>query len=157
MNTPLAHRPNDSVQRWVCFRVAGQDYGLPIERVQEVLREAAIEPVPGTTALVLGVINLRGQIVTVLDLRARLGLPLQAPVDLAARRIVVLDLHGERFGLQVDEVADVLKLADAAIKPAPPVGSATSEVRVAGMYSRDGRLLTLLDADTLLSGARLAV
>lgn len=154
MSVALAHRGADAVQRWVCFRVAGQDYGLPIERVQEVLREAPIEPVPGTTALVLGVINLRGQIVTVLELGARLGLD-PVPADPAAQRIVVLDIGDERFGLRVDEVTDVLKLADAAIKPAPGVGSASADLRVAGLYNRDGRLLTLLDADTLLTGAHL--
>jgi purine-binding chemotaxis protein CheW len=155
MSAVMANRAGDALQRWVCFRVGGQDYGLPIERVQEVLRDAAIEPVPGTTALVLGVINLRGQIVTVLDLRERLALPVGADVDPAATRIIVLDIAGERFGFRVDAVADVLKLADAAIKPAPGVGASSSEVRVAGLYNRERRLLTLLDADSLLLGATL--
>lgn len=155
MNAPLSRRVEDRPSRWVCFVVAGQEYGLPIERVQEVLRDAVIEPVPGTQPVVLGVVNLRGCVVTVLDLRTRLGLAAgQPPASPADRRIIVLDLGGELFGLAVDAVAEVLKLADAAIKPAPPVGSADGSARPAGMVSRDGRLLTLIEPDSLVQELR---
>ena len=154
MNAPLARRVEDRLSRWVCFVVAGQEYGLPIERVQEVLRDAVIEPVPGTQPVVLGVVNLRGCVVTVIDLRTRLGLTAGPAASPANRRIIVLDLGGELFGLAVDAVAEVLKLADAAIKPAPPVGSAEGSARPAGMVSRDGRLLTLIEPDSLAQDLR---
>lgn len=145
-------RRDDSLSRWVCFGVGDQVFGLPILAVQEVLRNADIEPVPGATAQVLGVINLRGNVVTVLDLRVRLGLPTVAPGE--DSRIVIVEHHGESFGLLVDRIADVRKVIDAAIKPVPDVGASRSAVRVRGIYDRDGSSLTLLDQAGLIEDAR---
>ncbi len=157
MTALMIRRNEDRLSRWVCFVVAGQDYGLPIERVQEVLRDTAVEPVPGTQPVVLGVINLRGNVVTVLDLRIRMGISASdaaVPVADADRRIIVLELGGELFGLAVDAVAEVLKLADAAIKPSPQVGDAGAMPRAAGLVSRDQRLLTLIEPESLIEGLR---
>lgn len=156
MTVQMTRRREDHVSRWVCFVVAGQNYGLPIEQVQEVLRDTTVEPVPGTLPVVMGVINLRGNVVTVLNLRARMGLeaPSAESCTPSDRRIIVLQLGGELFGFCVDAVAEVLKLADAAIKPAPKVGDAAASVRVAGCVSRDGELLTLIDAESLIEGLR---
>ncbi len=152
-----ARRNEDRLLSWVCFAVGAQGYGLPIERVQEVLNGVPVEPVPGTSAVVVGVINLRGSVVTVLDLRSCLDSS-QAQAngrDPAARYcIIVLDLGGELFGLCVDSVAEVLKLPTAAIKPAPRVGDADGSARAQGLFSRNGRLLTLLDPESLLDGLR---
>jgi purine-binding chemotaxis protein CheW len=145
-------RKDDSVSRWVCFGVGDQIYGLPILAVQEVLRDTDIEPVPGASQQVLGVLNLRGNVVTVLDLRVRLGLP-PAPAD-GDSRIVIVEHSGESFGLLVDRVADVRKIVDAAIKHAPDIGAAHSAVRVHGVYTRDGGMLTLLDKDSLVGDLR---
>ncbi|HEX4895684.1 MAG TPA: chemotaxis protein CheW [Solimonas sp.] len=149
--TALRHRRDDSVSRWVCFGLGEQLYGLPIAGVQEVLRPGDIESVPGTAPVVLGVINLRGNVVTVLDLRLRLGLP-SRPLD-ADSRIVVIEHGGETFGLLVDRVADVRKIPDAAVKPAPQVGAGAS-LHSEGVYSRDGEILTLLASRTLITDAR---
>lgn len=146
--SPERRRKDDNVSRWVCFGVSDQIYGLPILAVQEVLREAQIEPVPGAAPQVLGVINLRGNVITVLDLRLRLGFP--APAAGAESRIVVVDHRGESFGLLVDRVADVRKVIDAAVKPAPNVGAGNSSARVHGVYTRDGELVTLLDPGSLI-------
>jgi len=156
MSALMIRRREDRVSRWVCFVVAGQHYGLPIEQVQEVLRDTTVEPVPGTLPLVMGVINLRGNVVTVLNLRARMGLNGAEPESLlpSDRRIIVLQLTGELFGFCVDAVAEVRKLADAAIKPAPKVGDAAGTVRVAGCVSREGELLTLIDPESLVEGLR---
>jgi len=152
-----ARRNEDRLSSWVCFAVGAQGYGLPIERVQEVLNGIPVEPVPGTSAVVVGVINLRGSVVTVLDLRTCLD---RSQVrtgrgDLEAKYcIIVLDLGGELFGLCVDSVAEVLKLPTAAIKPAPRVGDADGSARALGVFSRNDRLLTLLDPESLLDGLR---
>lgn len=145
-------RKDDSVSRWVCFGVGDQVYGLPILAVQEVLRDTDIEPVPGASQQVLGVLNLRGNVVTVLDLRVRLGLP-PTPAT-ADSRIVIVEHAGESFGLSVDRVADVRKVIDGAIKHAPDIGAATTAVRVHGVYIRDGGMLTLLDKDSLIGDQR---
>ena len=128
-------RKDDSVSRWVCFGVGDQVYGLPILAVQEVLRDTEIEPVPGATRHVLGVLNLRGNVVTVIDLRVRLGLPPTSPDG--DSRVVIVEHQGESFGLLVDRVADVRKIIDAAIKHAPDIGAAHTAVRVHGVYIRD--------------------
>jgi purine-binding chemotaxis protein CheW len=155
MSALLLRRGDDSLSRWVCFGLGTQCYGLPILRVREVLRDAAIEPVPGTGAQVLGVINLRGQVVTVLDLSVRLGLP--PADDHNDVRIVVVEYRQELFGLRVDCVADVRKINDSAVMPAPEVGAVRADgvpAAMCGLYLRDGELLTLLDADALIAGAR---
>ncbi|HSW11905.1 MAG TPA: chemotaxis protein CheW [Solimonas sp.] len=147
-----ARREDQVLSRWVCFELAGQLYGLPIAQVQEVLADSIIEPVPGTSELVCGVINLRGNVVTVVDLRRRFG---YAANQTPQTRIVVVDHGSESIGLCVDRVADVRKLADGAIKPAPATGSASEAAGIRGVVSRSGELLTLLDLPTLLSNTPL--
>lgn len=142
-------RAQDDSTRWVTFELAGQLYGLEILKVQEVLADTEIESVPGAAAQILGVANLRGAIVTILDLRLRLGLaarPLSAPVC-----CVVVDGHGESVGLRVDRVVDVRRIADGAIKRAPATGGEAASSGVIGVVTRPGELLTLLDADRLVS------
>lgn len=144
----VAGRRDDHLSRWVCFALDRQLYGLPIHDVLEVLCQFDIEPVPGAAAEVLGVINLRGTVVTVIDLRRRLGVA-AAAAD-ADTRIVVIEQEGERFGLLVDRVADVRKVIEGAIKAVPDVGAGGHEARVHGVYTRDGDLLTLLDTGSLI-------
>jgi purine-binding chemotaxis protein CheW len=139
-------REGDVVRRWIGFELAGQLYGVPILAVQEVLASAEIEPVPGTPGEVLGVINLRGQIVTVVDLRLRLGLP--AAVG-AGGPLVVFDAPGETLAARVDRVTHVRRIPDPAIKPAPRAGSAPCAA-VIGVVTRDAELMTLLDVPALV-------
>jgi purine-binding chemotaxis protein CheW len=139
-------REGDVVRRWIGFELAGQLYGVPILAVQEVLASAEIEPVPGTSREVLGVINLRGQIVTVVDLRLRLGLP--AAKD-ATGPLVVFDAPGETLAARVDRVTHVRRIPDPAIKPAPRAG-ATPCAAVIGVVTRDAELMTLLDVPAMM-------
>ncbi|WP_043115032.1 chemotaxis protein CheW [Solimonas soli] len=137
--------------RWVCFGLGAQDYGLAIGQVREVLKLTPIEPVPGTPPTIPGVINLRGQVVTVVDLRRHLGLP--APPPGVEARIVIVMHEGETFGLLVDRIGDISKIAAGAIKPLPGLHRDGDRFRFVGVAScGQGRLLTLLDADALLAG-----
>jgi len=143
-----ARRGDGVVTRWVGFQVEGQSYALDILRVQEVLAAAEIEPVPGTPPAVMGVINLRGRIVTVIDLRRCLGFGGAAPDRPCC--VIVAEIEGEPIGLRVDGVAEICSVAAAAIKPAPPTRGRTADPLVRGVVSRgDGGMLTLLDADSL--------
>lgn len=137
-------RNGDTARRWIGFDLAGQAYGVPILSVQEVLATAEIEPVPGSPAGVLGVINLRGQIVTVFDLRVRLGLPAAA----CTGPLVVFDGGSEVVAARVDRVADVRRIADGAIKTAPQSGQ-VGHPAVAGLVTRNGEMTTLLDPKAL--------
>jgi purine-binding chemotaxis protein CheW len=150
MSEPGMGRRRDDVRsRWVSFELARQHFAVDILQVQEVLASAQIEPVPRAPADVLGVINLRGSIVTVIDLRTRLGL---APADDGAPGCVVIVLvEGQAVGLRVDRVQEVLNIASAAIKPAPQIGARAQAGRIRGVVSREHDLLTLLDAPLLLS------
>ena len=140
-NNPPAFR------RWICFSLAGQAYGVDIGRVREVLAEVQIEPVPGAPTAVLGVINLRGQIVTVLDLRAWLG---REPMTKVAR-VMVLEHAGAMLGLAVDAVSDVLRLTPDAIKPVPRSGDSLRPDFIEGLTAREDGLLTLVNFDALLA------
>lgn len=131
-------------QRWVRFELAGQWYGVAILEVQEVLAQAAIEPVPGAPADVLGVINLRGSIVTVLDLRRRLGLTPLA--DAASAALIVARIPGaQALGLAVDRIIDVAAFADTEIQPPPAVAATRSAQCLRGIVSREESLLSLID------------
>ncbi|UDF36763.1 UNVERIFIED_ORG: chemotaxis protein CheW [Shinella sp. XGS7] len=96
----------------LCFRAGGQEYGLPLRSIQEIRSHQSALPIPGQDSAVLGVLDLRGQVIALLDLRRLLGLP-PAPAEDAALRAVIVLVHEERrLGLVVDEVLDVL--------PVPP-------------------------------------
>lgn len=142
-----AFRAGDTVRRWIGFELSGQRYGVPILSVQEVLAQAEIEPVPGTASQILGVINLRGQIVTVIDLRRRLGL---SPAASEAGPLIVFDTGGEILAARVDRVTQVTQIADSAIRPAPATGPVRTAA-VQGLVARDAGLMTLLDVPALLA------
>ncbi|MBI2382660.1 MAG: chemotaxis protein CheW [Gammaproteobacteria bacterium] len=139
------------MSRWVCFALGGQLYGVDVLKVQEVLRMPEITPVSGAPAHVLGVINLRGAIVTVMDLRSRMSLPPQAAT--AASRVVVVDYDNLNVGLVVDRVADVMQLRAEEIAPAPNVGGGPSNKEVRGVVHRNGELVILLDLVQLLNAS----
>jgi purine-binding chemotaxis protein CheW len=133
---------------YVTFMTAGQIFGLPIERVQEVFRPTRITPVPLAGAQIAGVLNLRGRIVTAIDMRSRLEL--QARGGGAAPMAIGIESGGESFGLLVDSLGEVLKLPDAEREP-NPINLDRKLARVAaGVYRLDGQLLVVLDIDRVL-------
>ncbi|MCC6715706.1 MAG: chemotaxis protein CheW [Gammaproteobacteria bacterium] len=139
----------DPVLRWVTFRLGDETYGINVMQVQEVLRMTEIAPVPGAPHYVLGIINLRGNVVTVLDTRARFGLEARETDD--ATRIVIIETDGHIVGILVDSVAEVVNLRGSEIETAPNVGNSESARYIQGVYSRDGGILILVDVNKLLS------
>lgn len=105
--------------QWVLARLEGLDYAVPVADVVEVLRLVALTPLPDSPPWMLGMLNMRGRGVPVLDLRRRLGLtPIEFGLDAA---IVVVENAGRTVGLLVDEVAEVVEIADESLEP--PAGS----------------------------------
>ena len=151
---PLARRDDGELGRWVGFQLAGQSYALDIRKVQEVLVAAEIEPVPGAPRAVLGVINLRGRIVTVVDPALCLGFP--AGGNAGRCTVVVADSGDDTLGLRVDSVAEVCSVAAGAIKPAPPIHGRQPDPLVRGIVRRGELMLTLLEADQLAQRAAAA-
>ncbi len=144
---PKRRAEDTRISRWVGFELDGKKFALRIDDVREVLATAAIEAVPGAPPLILGVINLRGRIVVVLDLRQRLDM---APGSTHEGCVIIVDLHHELVALRVDRIAALCTVADAAIKPAPVAANKRGDEAVYGFVSRDGGLLTLLDVKRLL-------
>ena len=140
---------NDSVMQCVTFRLEDEIYGINVMQVQEVLRVTEIAPVPGAPAYVLGIINLRGNVVTVVDTRERLGLG-SKEVD-ESTRIVIIEADKMVVGILVDAVAEVVDLRMSEIESAPSVGNDESSKYIQGVASRDGELLILVDLNKLLN------
>jgi len=144
-----AVNPQDEVLQWVTFRLEGEAYGINVMQVQEVLRVSEITPVPGSPSYILGIINLRGNVVTVLDTRMRFGLPPHETDD--ASRVVIVESNGNVLGILVDSVAEVVYLRSSDIETAPNVGNDESSKYIQGVYSNEGNLLILVDVNKLLS------
>jgi len=140
---------NDEVLQWVTFKLDSETYGINVMQVQEVLRYSEIAPVPGAPRYVLGIINLRGNVVTVIDTRQRFGLE---PADISDNtRIVIIEAEKQVIGILVDSVAEVVYLKNSEIDEAPNVGNDDSARFIQGVSNREGELLILVDLNQLLS------
>jgi purine-binding chemotaxis protein CheW len=148
MNQVANSASSNTVMRWVTFRLDNEIYGINVMQVQEVLRVSEIAPVPGAPGYVLGIINLRGNVVTVMDTRSRLGLPCKEIDD--ATRIVIVEASKIVVGILVDSVAEVVDLSSSEVESAPNVGSDESSKYIQGVASREGELLILMDLNKLL-------
>ncbi|WP_448247495.1 chemotaxis protein CheW [Thalassotalea agariperforans] len=140
---------NDEVLQWVTFKLDSETYGINVMQVQEVLRYSEIAPVPGAPAYVLGIINLRGNVVTVIDTRSRFGLVSAEITD--NTRVVIIESEKQVIGILVDSVAEVVYLKKSDIDLAPNVGNDESAKFIQGVSNRDGELLILVDLNKLLT------
>lgn len=143
------------VHQLASFKLAGEEYGIDIAVVQEIVRMSTVTRVPRAPEFIEGVINLRGKIVPVLDLRKRFGMPAVEPTK--ATRIIIIEVAGKTVGLIVDAVREVLRLSSDAIDPTPEM--VTSEVDAAffkGVGKLEDRLIILLDLNRLLDAGELS-
>lgn len=148
-NTAVESVSDDTVIQLVTFRLKDETYGINVMQVQEVLRVTEIAPVPGAPPYVLGIINLRGNVVTVIDTRTRFGLPTTEVDD--ASRIVIIESDEQVVGILVDSVAEVVELNHTEIDSAPNVGNEESSRYIQGVASRDDDLLIVVDLNKLLT------
>ena len=139
----------DVVIQLVTFRLEEEAYGINVMQVQEVLRVTEIAPVPGAPDYVLGIVNLRGNVVTVIDTRSRFGLPTAEITD--ASRIVIIESGEEVIGILVDSVSEVVELHESEIELAPSVGTEESSRYIQGVATRSDDLLIVVDLNKLLS------
>lgn len=137
----------------VSFQVGGEEFGLDILRVQEIIRIQQLTRVPNSPEVVDGVINLRGKVIPVIALRKRFGLEMQ-PYD-KQTRIVVVEVRGTVLGFIVDSVSEVLRLPAETIEAPPRLGRVEREF-VSGVGKLESRLLILLDVDRLLQESEAA-
>lgn len=139
---------SDPLLQWVTFRLAEENYGINVMQVREVLRMTEIAPVPGAPDYVLGIINLRGNVVTVIETRRRFSLPSAETDD--ATRIVIVESGGHVLGMLVDSVAEVVSLRGSEVDTPPNVGTDESSKYIQGVFSRQEDILILIDINKLL-------
>ena len=140
---------SEHLTEYVTVMIGGQLFGLPISRVQDVFMPERITRVPLSAPEIAGVLNLRGRIVTAIDMRRRLGLPTRTgDKPLMA---VGIELKGESYGLLIDTVGEVMKLSEATLEP-NPVNLDARLARVSGGVHRlDGQLMVILDVEHVLN------
>jgi len=142
---------NDNIEgamsEFVTAMIGGQLFGLPISRVQDVFMPERLTRVPLASSEIAGVLNLRGRIVTV-DMRARLGLPKND--DGKPPMAVGVDLRGESYGLLIDQIGEVLKLADEGREENPVNLDPRMAKLAGGVHRLDGQLMVVLDVDRVL-------
>jgi purine-binding chemotaxis protein CheW len=142
---------NRDMIEYVTVVIGGQLFGLPIERVQDVFMPDAMTRVPLSAQEIAGVLNLRGRIVTAIDMRRRLGLPPKAKDVAGPLYAVGVERAAEAYGLLIDSVGEVMSLSTASLE-ANPVNLDPRWVAIsAGVHRLDGRLLVVLDVDRVLA------
>ncbi|MFI5087370.1 MAG: chemotaxis protein CheW [Terriglobales bacterium] len=136
----------------VGFRIGRETFGLPISLVHEIVRPPEITNVPHAPEYVEGVMNLRGRIVPVIDLRRRFG---GAIANSRKNRVLVVDVESRAVGLIVDSASEVLKISDAQIEPPPNVLTDAATSYVTGVAKHQGRLIILVDLKRILQSGEL--
>ena len=141
----------------VTFRVGTELFGVPISAVQEIVRVPAIARIPQSPDFVEGVINLRGRVITVIDMRKRLGQPALNIHDGENKkaRILVVEADRRLVGVIVDEVAEVLRLAEDQTEPAPPMVAGLSNQYIRGVGKLQDDLLILMEIEKILTAEQL--
>lgn len=133
----------------VSFRLAREEYGIEITKVQEIILLGEITRVPQTPEFIKGLINLRSTVIPVVDLRLRFGLPAEEPTD--ETRIMVVNVGSKTLGVIVDAVSEVLRVSQEQIVPPPPTVAGLGHEYLTGLVKLDNRLLILLNIDKILS------
>jgi purine-binding chemotaxis protein CheW len=138
----------------VSFDLGTEEFGIDILKVQEINRMVSITRIPQAPHYVEGVINLRGKVIPVIDLRTKFGL--ESKDRDKNSRIVVCDVDGSIVGMVVDGVSEVLRVAASTVEPAPEITQGTGQRYVKGVVRLDDRLLLLLDISRLAAEAKVA-
>ena len=140
---------NDTAQReLIAFRIGTQEFCVDIMSVREIRGWTPATPLPRSPGYMKGVINLRGTVLPIIDLGARFGLPTTEPT--ARHVIMVAHIGGRTVGLLVDAVSDILQMSDASGQPTPDVASEHVKSFVKGIFSIDGRMISLIELDHVL-------
>lgn len=153
-----SHAPRPAVeadiQVVVCV-VAGERYAIEVGRVHEIIRLSAITTLPGADRAFSGVINLRGRVIPIMDVRQRFGLPDAPPSRLS--RIVIADAGGVQIGLVVDAVNEVVHIAASDIEPTPALAAGAAAEHLTGIARTADGLIVMLDLEGLLADRTAAV
>ena len=140
----------------VVFRIGPEEFAMDISLAREIVEMRPVTPVPETRDYVEGVMNLRGNLLPVLDLRKRLraGNRLKGGSSgrMSEKRIIIVTMDGKQLGLIVDAASEVIRITDSMIEPPPEVITELGVDYIAGLINADGRFITLLDTVKALQG-----
>ena len=144
--------------KYLTFKLDAEEFGLEILKVQEIIKMMDITRVPRTPAFVRGVINLRGKVIPVVDLRLKFDM--EGKINTDKTCVIVVTVRRTTgsvvMGIIVDEVSEVLDVAGSSIEPAPEFGSSVDTSFILGMGKVGERVVTLMDVDRVLSGEEVA-
>jgi purine-binding chemotaxis protein CheW len=140
-----------SDEQVVVLEVAGASYAVNISAIAEIIPRPTIVTVPRAPMFVEGIIDLRGRVIPVVDLRGRLGLTVEG----AANRVVVAEVRGQTIGMIVDGVTEVLRLPSGSVEPPPKAATGPDSAFLRGVARLEGRLILLLDLDLVLNGGEI--
>ncbi len=143
----LTESQKGELLQYLTFKLIDETYGINVMRIKEVLRYSEIAPVPGAPGYVLGIVNLRGNVVTVVDTRVRFSLPDCTVTD--DTRIIIIEHDGEQIGLLVDAVQEVFYLYQGEIEQSPSVGNDAALQFIHGVYQKEEELVILLELDRM--------
>jgi len=136
--------------RWISFYLGAERYAIEVEGVREILRVNKILPVPGAAHFILGITNIRGSVVTVIDGRNRFDLPIKEQDDLS--RIIIMEYMGDVIGVVVDSVADVVDIKISDINANPRMNAHNGNKYIRGVVTRSEGLIIILNAEKFISG-----
>jgi purine-binding chemotaxis protein CheW len=142
-------RDDGELRQLISFEVGEEEYGLEILGVKEVIRIREITRLPRAPSFVKGIINLRGDVIPIIDLRDRFGLEHQEYT--AMTRVIVVDVEGRLVGMVVDAASQVMRIPADQIEQPPPIVGGLSAEYIKGIGKLDDRLVILLDIDRILS------
>jgi purine-binding chemotaxis protein CheW len=154
MDTALTRHDGELLQL-VTFSISDEEFGVDILKVQEIIRTMEISKVPRSPDFVEGVINLRGKVIPIIDLRRRFGLEYKEHDK--DTRIIVIEIAEVIVGFVVDAVSEVLRIPANTVEPPPPVVAGMDSEYISGVGKLENSLLILLDLDKLLSSDDMAV
>ena len=159
MNDPAGNRtPSNSDiagREFLAFKLGKEEYGIDILKVQEIRGYEAVTRIASAPEFIKGVINLRGIIIPVVDMRIKFNLGEPVYDDFTV--VIILNINGRVVGMVVDSVSDVTTLMPEQVKPAPEMGTAFSTEYVVGLGTIDERMLILVDIDKLMSSAEMGL
>ncbi len=139
----------------VCFNIGREEYGVEILKVQEILKLPKITRLPKSAHYIMGVIDLRGKVIPIVDLSKRFGI--KEAEDSESRRAIVVDIRGKRVGLAIDAVSHVIKLESKEIEPPPPIVKGISGRYIIGIGKLKDSFVIILDIDQIFSSEELSL
>jgi purine-binding chemotaxis protein CheW len=148
-NLEIPKVEDKTVTQLIVFRAGHEEFGVLIDAVREIIKIGLVTPIPGSPDFIKGIINVRGEIVTAIDIKSRFSLP--AMEETEEKHIVVTKKEDNLFGLIVDEVIEVLRIQQKDIKSAPSLLDRINEKYVKVIITHDERIIIFLDLDQVLS------